>query len=290
MFSSLVLGLLLHTLLIPVAATVALPVMARLPLPTRFSRYLGGGAVALAVGYLAGYLGVYGRPALPPLQVLDGLPPLLLVALVLYGALSRFGAGVAVRRTLLGVFVIATSGLLLIPLFRYGLDEAAWVAVGAVAAGWLAAAWLHDRPDDGDPTFGVMLVLVATGNAAIAALTGSVMLGQLSAVLAAVMAAWCLWSAVMGQRPLNRTGRGVALTLLALLLMVGQLYGNTPLWATVMLFFLLALERAVAPLSACLVRNDTPLARVLFTAALSAAPLAVGLYFVVRGSLPPGEF
>lgn len=289
MFSTLVLGLLLHTLLIPAAVTMALLIVARL-LPAGLAPYPGGAAVAIAAGYLAGYLGVYGRPALPPLQALDWLPPLLLVALVLYGALSRFGAGVAVRRTLLGVFVIATSGLLLIPLYRYGLDEAAWVAVGAVAAGWLAAAWLHDRPDDGDPTFGVMLVLVATGNAVIAALTGSVMLGQLSGVLAAVMAAWCLWGGVMRQRPLNRTGRGVALTLLALLLMVGQLYGNTPLWATVMLFFLLALERAVAPLSACLVRNDTPLARVLFTAALSAAPLAVGLYFVVRNSLPPGEF
>ena len=92
------------------------------------------------------------------------------------------------------------------------------------------------------------------------------------------------------QRPLPGVGRGGALTVLAVLLLIGQCYGDTPLWATVVLFALLALHRAVAPLSVCLMRSDALFARLLFTVVLAVAPIATGVYFIVRASVHPGEF
>lgn len=284
-------NLLFDTVLVPVATTVLLLAAFRSRSAGPVVRCLGSGAFILAAGWLAGYLGVYGRPALPPLQALDWLPALLLLALVvLYGALARLGAGMAVRFSALAAFVIAAAALLSMPLFRYTPDAVTVVAAIAVPAGWLATALLHDRAGDDDASFGALVVLVAAGNAVIAALTGSVMLGQLSGVLAAVLAAWWLWGAMVQRRPLGPAGRGVALAVLALLLLIGQLYGNTPLWATLLLFALLALHRAVAPLSVRRAREGMPPVHALYTVILAALPLAAAIYFIARNSVQPGEF
>ena len=212
--STLGLGLLLHTVVIPAAAAALLLAATGLRFVGAAARYPGDGVV-IAAACLAGYVGVYGWPASPPLQALDWLPLLLLSGMVLYGALDRFGAGRVTRGVLMAVCVAGAAALLLVPLFSYDRKPATIAAAATVTGIWFLTALIHDQPGDGDPSFGVLFFFVAAGNAFIAALTGSVMLGQLSGVLAAVVATWCLWHGMVQRRPLTRAGRGVALTLLA---------------------------------------------------------------------------
>jgi len=281
--SSLVLDQLLSTVVIPAAAAALLLALGR----WRPLAWLGHGAVVLTAGFLAGYLGVYGRPALPPVQALDWLPAALLVALLLYGITGRAERGV--RRALLVLFVAGVVMVLAAPLVRYGLDRATSIAGACLVVGWWAAALVHDRRDD-DPAFGIVYVVIAVGAAVIAAVAGSVVLGQLGGVLAAVTAVWLLWSGVVSRRALTPTGRGAAITALVVLLFIGQIYGNTPLWATVLLLALLVLQPAIALLSARVIRRGAPLARLAFTAVLAAMPVAAGVYFLIHTHVQPGEF
>jgi len=288
-------GLLLDSVVVPALAAVVLFGASALfrPVPTR-RRRLEGAALVLAIAALAGFVAVVGWPAFPPRQALGWLPLLLLAAVLVYGVADRLTRHPWPRRLLLAIFPIVAVTVLILPLLRYGLDRASALGAGTVLLGWILLAQIHDRPaleaGGDDLAFGWIAFLVAAANGPMAALSGSVMLGQLSGVVATAIAVWGLWSVVLRHRPLARAGRGVVVMLLAVLLLIGQVYGATPLWATVLLVALLTLPPIVAPLVRLGGRADTPVEHSVVALLLAGVPLAIGLYFIVRSGLRPGEF
>lgn len=288
--SKFVLELLLITVAIPLASTAVLLALSGRGPGRAGSRAAGITATAIVIGWLSGYVAIYGWPAFPPQQAQDWLPLILIAAYILYGSLEFVAPTVTARRLVLASFIIAAAMVLMLPIFRYNAGVESILTGAAVVIGWIAVAWNHDSAGREDGVFGLLALLVTIGNAVIAASAGSVMLGQLSGALASVIGIWWLWHILLQRRPLSRTGRGMIIASVALLLLIGQCYGDTPLWATLLLLAVLGLEHPIAALAGRIVRHDLVFAHCAVVVALAGTPLAVSIYYIVRTHLQPGEF
>ncbi len=232
MISSFTWGLLTQTVLWPLTVTLlglvfALLLRRRIPQLT--------GAAALAAGFLAGYGLIYASFAFPPRQSLDWLPILALAAWPLSMLVRRPRFPAWLRMLIGATFVLLAGALLLAPL----LPQAGWMrAAGTllvIGALW-AGAWFYlDHIAPRGAAAGVVLLVIAAGNAAVAVLAGSVMLGQLGGAASAALGGWLLLNWPCPRIPLGHAGTAVMATALAGLMLVGRFYADTPVLPALLL-------------------------------------------------------
>jgi hypothetical protein len=161
--------------------------------------------LAVGIGLLASALLLIGLPTQPPFGATQKLV-LLLGAGVLCGAVLELRAfSITARRALvIGLFLVASLWLAWPQLQREALSwPFALVVMTCVGLlYWLARAQRRTADD------GVELILIASGIAGVAVLSGSLLMGQLAAALALATAGFLFWN-----WPRARVGVGPSLLL-----------------------------------------------------------------------------
>ena len=239
---------------------------------------------ASGFGYICGHLMATGWTGFPPVDTTNWLPYFALVATLL-GILHEAPTPPVWLR--LVAFVLFSAGamwLLLRPKlqsdwgFGQGLLWVVCLAAGVVALGVVCDRLCRHSPA---PIATPLFVLIPCGGAAIALmLSGSMLLGQLAAVLAAT----AFGSFVLGLRQVA-PGRGVApvfATLFSTLLVSGCFFAELPAPSALLL--------AIAPALALVRIGKLPVPwAVAVRAGLVTIPVIVALFTAYRAS-PPLEY
>jgi hypothetical protein len=248
----------------------------------------GGGpwwaASAVGLAYLAGHVAV-ARPAVPPADVTDRIPWLALAAtaLALFEAFRSPGLPArAVGRSLLAVL---TLWLVLGPVLAAGdLSREMAVTLAASAAvallAWADLEALAAWAAGADVARALLITAAGAGPALL--LSGSAVLGQLGAALAAALAA--AWLATRGRPPAGAVP--VAAALLTALVLEGHVYAALPGASALLL--------AAAPAGVWLtrlgpVRRLGPRAVAALGSAAVLVPVAVAVGLAVSSS-PSTEY
>lgn len=227
MITAYALGLLTQTVLLPLLVTVlGLALLRRLlQRQSQPPRFISG--IALTAGFLLGYGLIYTQFSFLAHQALDWLPILTIAALLLF-ALGDYNEFPHRWRTMAqATLVFLAAALLLAPLLRQTGWAQAAVTLLAVGTLWMGAWFYLDRIAQHSMVVGMVLLAIAAGNAVVTALTGSVMLGQLSGTLAAVLGGWLLLNWPRVRVPLGQAGTAVAVMVLGSLMLIGRFYADT---------------------------------------------------------------
>jgi len=215
-------------------------------LPADWRRQLAW-AAAVGGGYAAGHAKVANWPAFPPADVTHWLLFSALASIgfgALYGS-CRDGWSRVGQIGSLGVLLLATLGLILVPKFKYGWSTSQGVLwlTGLVLAS-VPMAWTVDRTlqDRGGRWSTLWVLMLWIGISLALALSGSMLLGQLAAVSGAVVFGLVVNAAISGTI-LRAIVPGLT-TLFTGLLVCGYFYAELP-WTSGMLL-------ALAPLLALL--------------------------------------
>jgi hypothetical protein len=250
----------------------------------------GRGATAVLVpcasglGYACGHLMATGWTGFPPVDTTNWLPYFALAAALL-GVIHETSSPPAwVRLLAFALFSAGAMALLLIPklqrewTFGQGLLWIGCLAVGTVALGVVCDGLCRYPPT---PVATPVFLLIPCAGAAVALmLSGSILLGQLAAVLAAAI----FGSVIPGLRHLT-IGEGIApvfATLLSALLVSGYFFAELPAPSALLL--------AVAPALALVRTGKLPvLWAVAVRAGLVAAVIVIALIAAFLAS-PPLEY
>jgi len=242
---------------------------------------------ASGLGYICGHLMATGWTGFPPVDTINWLPYFALVAMllgILHEALP-LSPRLWLRLLVFALFSAGVMCLLLKPrlqsdwTFSQGLVWVVCLAVGMVALGVVCDALCRQSP--AKPIATPLFLLIPSGGAVIAlVLSGSLLLGQLAAVLAAAV----FGSFILGLRQIA-LGKGVApvfATLFSTLIVSGYYFAELPASSALLL--------AVAPALA-LVRTGklTVLRAIVVRAALVAALVVIALITAFLAS-PPLEY
>lgn len=239
---------------------------------------------AWGFGYACGHFMATGWTGFPPVDTTNWLPFFALVAALL-GILHEASAAPSWLRLLaFAVFSAGAMWLLVRPrlqgegTFGQGLLWVGCLAVGMVVLGAVSDGLCQHSPA---PSATPLFLLIACGGAAIALmLSGSMLLGQLAAVLAATV----FGSFLLGLRQVA-LGKGVApvfATLLFGLVVSGYFFAELPALSALLL--------AVAPALALVRTGKLPvLWAVAVRAALVAAAVVIALITAFLAS-PPLEY
>jgi hypothetical protein len=187
------------------------------------------------------------------------------------GGVASFAA------TLLGALL-----LLLVPKFKYGWtlgQGALWLA--ALGSAGVCTAWAIDGAVRNKarrfPLLSFLVILAGTSVAL--AISGSMMLGQLAAVLSAVI------FGLSGASAFGAVGRPAIVPVLATLFIgliaCGYFYAELPMSSAVLL--------VIAPATSLLLRDEPSFRRELLRAVIAAFPVAAALVLAFRAS-PPAEY
>ena len=241
----------------------------------------GLAAVALGVAYIAGNFFITGRVSFPPRDTTNWLPYFALVAT----ALGAFCAILTIKgwaRVLIFAFVSGGAlRLLLKPKFQYTWSlSQGWIWVAGLAGAMVLLAVILDalarRPETAVemPAF---LLITCAGTFGALMLSGSMLLGQFAAVLAAALFGsllFTVWKVTLG--------RGIVPVfslLLSALLVSGYFFAELPVASAVMLGFSPVL--ALVP-----VGRPSKLLAFGMRAALVSVPVIVALVLAFRSSPP----
>lgn len=237
-------------------------------------------ALAIGAGVLTAYALIYGQFTFPPLQALDWLPLLLLAGLIVFAVDDIVGFAPWLRLGMQGISALLAGGLLLRPILSQLPLMGAVLTLAGVTVLWFGL-WVYlDRRALQDATSGVTLLTVAVGAAAVPAMTGSVLLGQLGGALAVVLAGWLLWNWPRPRWLLGHAGTAVTVLTLGSLLLVGRFYSETPLSISLLLLVALAANVPMALMKRYRPGLDAPLAVVL-TGLLALVPVALAIGFTL---------
>jgi hypothetical protein len=209
---------------------------ASLVLGLRWSRWRGA-TIGLGLGYIIGHVAL-AWPAFPPIDVTDRLPWLALAAMVvgllesLWPISNRLRW--ATRLSLLALTLLAILGPIARETVRTGAGVA-WLAVVGVSAfvSWVLLERLFNRLSKGGIEW--LLVLIAGSSAALLLVSGSLVLGQLGLVLAAVLGALALISWRAARPMLDRGALLVVLSVLTALVLDGHVYAFVPVSSALLL-------------------------------------------------------
>jgi hypothetical protein len=241
----------------------------------------GLAAVALGVAYIAGNFFITGRVSFPPRDTTNWLPYFALVAAVL-GAFCAILTIKGWARVLIFAFVSgAALRLLLKPKFQYTWSlSQGWIWVAGLAGAMVLLAVTLDalarRPETAVEMPGFLLITCA-GTFGALMLSGSILLGQFAAVLAAALFGSLLFT--VRKVTLGRGIVPVFSLLLSALLVSGYFFAELPVASAVMLGFSPVL--ALVP-----VGRPTKLLAFGMRAALVLIPVIVALVLTFRSSPP----
>lgn len=240
------------------------------------------GALALAGAFLFALRTLNGAFVWPPAQALDWLPMLLAAGLALFAVDDYHDFPARLRVGLQGLFALVAAGLLLLPLLEQ--DAGALAALPLIGGVWLAV-WFHvdgRTPRALGPA--TALFVVAVGNAAVAVLTGSVLLGQLSGALAAALGA-CLLAGLIRREPLlGHAGVATGVIALGILLLAERYYAELPLSVLALLLSAFALS---AVFSIRHRRGPWRLRDGLWAGMLAGVPVLLAAWLAYRFFMPP---
>ncbi len=284
----------LTTMLLQTVAWPILAVLAGISIGQFLRRYLAQqylpmvSALAIGAGFLTAYALIYGQFVFPPLQALDWLPLLLLAMLIVFAVDDAVGFAPWLRLGMQGMSALLAGGLLLRPILSQLPLTDAVLTLAGVTVLWFGL-WVYlDRRALQDATSGVTLLTVAVGAAAVFAMTGSILLGQLGGALAAVLGGWLLWNWPSPRWLLGHAGTAVTVMTLGCLLLVGRFYSETPLSINLLLLVALA---ANVPVALIMKRYrpglDGALAAVL-TGLVALVPIALAIVFTLLVYMPQG--
>lgn len=255
--------------------------------------WLGRGATAVVVpcaaglGYICGHLMATGWPGFPPVDTTNWLPCFALVAALLGVVHQRSSLPAWARLLVFALFSAGAMSLLLMPkLQREWTFGQALLWVGCLAIGMVALGVVCDRlcrysPSPIPTPVFLLILLISCGGTAVALmLSGSLLLGQLAAILAAAT----FGSVILGLRHLT-LGKGVApvvATLLFALLVSGYFFAELPAQSALLL--------AVAPALALARTGKLPvLPAMAVRTGLVAAAVVIALIIAYLAS-PPLEY
>jgi hypothetical protein len=232
-------------------------------------------AWAVAAGFLAGYFVVYTQFFFPPLQALDWLAvmlPVLLFIAIFRGVLPRQSI-----RAMPAVLVFAALIALLWPLLKRGHGQFFFEAVTAGIVWWGVWRYLDREPHD-ETAVALAIIIIAVGNAIIAAETGSILTGQLCGVLAASMTGWMLWRVWLPYPTSAPCVIAVAMLTLGGLMVVGRFYADIAAPPT-----LLSLAGlVVVPLFRVLSRRRKRYAALLLASFVALIPVAFSIFLALK--------
>jgi hypothetical protein len=239
------------------------------------------GPLAIGVAYFSGHLVITGWVPFPPADTTNWLPYFALAAAVLGASCGVLPSKAWVRVLLFALVSAGALRLLLKPKFQYGwsLGEGwLWVACLVCALGLLAV--ILDALTRRTPTAVEMpafLLIVSAGAFGGLMLSGSMLLGQFAAVLAAAV----FGSLVFTIRRVN-LGRGIVpvfSVLVGALLVSGYFFAELPANSAALIAFAPAL--ALIP-----IRMPSKLVAFGIRAALVSVPVIVALVLAFRASPP----
>jgi hypothetical protein len=237
--------------------------------------------LAVGAGYATGHWKSGGWPKFPPADATHWLIYSALGSVVLgvgYGV-GRGRWGIGGRVVSFGVLLIGTLALILMPKFKnewtFG-QGAAWVTALTLAAALMG--WSLDTTIRVQRTrLALLWLLVAAAGASLAlALSGSMLLGQLAAVLAAVVCG-VIGASVAGACAERAIVPGVA-TLFVGLITCGYFYAELP-WSSTLLL-------AISPGLAMIVRGVGTVRTDLLRAVIVAVTVGAAVMLALRASPP----
>lgn len=243
------------------------------------------GALGVAIGFLAGYVGLLKQvPPLPPHDASAALFHVVAAA----GLLAWFDAGgpVAVRLAVRALVSVGAPALYLKNLVRNWEGAELLQQLGPIALVtfvlWTGMdALARRRPGAAVP---LSLWLGATGLSAGLLWTGAAVNAQLAGTLAAVLGAATVAGWMRSSASLAGGAAGVAAVALTTLAAGGVHLSELPAWS--------ALAFALAPLLAWLVPESEqhPARAVVLRLALVAVPVAAGLWLAWENRPPPDPY
>ncbi len=188
-----------------------------------------------ALIWLAAYAWIIQWPAFPPREAVDWLW-LLLVASVVAGYITHRRARWLFRTTIFLTAIVAIAW----PVLHYqpSVALAGELVIMVVTGSVLFCRAEHISPSAPVPALALALAIQATGLAIASALSGSLLVGQLSAALAAVTGA-CAILEILGRphkTPFRIQQRLAFLPLYLGLLTIARLYAELPPATTALLF------------------------------------------------------
>lgn len=201
--------------------------------------------LAIGAGFLIAYGLIYRGFSFPPAQVLDWLPLLVVAVWIAFAVGSNRAPW---RLWLQGLLALAASGLLLAPILnQVGFVRGMMILLPAFAL-WFATWAYTGRNAWQEVSGGTPLLVAAVGHAVVAALGGSVLLGQLSGALAVCLGTWLILTRLPACRLAGRFGRGMAVLILGSLMLIGRYYAETPVAAVLLLVVTLGADAPVLAL------------------------------------------
>jgi len=241
--------------------------------------------LTIALGYWAGYYGIQGWPQFPPAESTQWFP-WIVVAMAVVCVVHKSERQNTWWSWLLALLILpVTSYLLLLPAFEYswGLaDGSGWLMV-LVAASLLFWAGLTFKPARANPSaVAVVFLIVTGGTAVIIGVSGSVILSQLTAVLASTLGAGLIITLWRGKPVLESSG------LLHLVLLSGLIVSG---WYFVDVSGYSALVLIATPWLALRISSMVPKAwpewvHLLAVIALSLVAVSMASYVAVISSPP----
>jgi hypothetical protein len=235
----------------------------------------------VAIGYACGHLFVAGWVSIPPTDTTNWLP-IFAIAAAAVGSTLPLLPHKPVRMMVIGLIAVGALRLLLQPQFRYTWPRGVgwmWVIGFSIAVVLLVRSVdaLSRRSSTRIET-PLLLFIVCAGTSGALSLSGSLLLGQLAAVLGAALAGML----VLGWRgPATRESPALVFSLLLIALIVsGLFFAELPTTSVLLLGTSPALAFVPTPASG-------PLRVVLARISLISAPVALAVFLAYRASPSP---
>jgi hypothetical protein len=269
------------------AAGVAGALLFVLPHWGRIARR-SAGAIAVGAGYIAGHVLTAGWAPFPPRSATHWLSWFAVIGVITAVVDAFVRPKGMVRLVIWTIICVIVCRLILQPKFSYAWSAlTGWLWVFVIALSVVALTCCVDlverRPVGPATLFSIMTVLDA-GTCLALMLSGSLLLGRLACILAAIAAA-CFLLTIVRPAPFQSSGAAVPFSLISAGLWVsGLFYSELPVASAVFL--------GIAPVLALFPRREKSLPRWLGLACRAgfvALAAAVAVLFAFRAS-PPLEY
>ncbi len=246
------------------------------------------GAIAIGAGSIAGHVLSAGWSPFPPRSATHWLFWFAIIGVIAAAADALVRPKGPIRLIAWTIICTIACRLILQPKFSYAWSAAeGWLRVFAIALGAVVLTCcldLIERKPFGPATLFSVTTVLGAGTCLALVLSGSLLLGQLACVLAAI-AATCLLLIVAVTAPFHPSGAAAPLSLIcAGLWLSGFFYAELPPASALLL--------ALAPASVLLPlgkENYSPWRGLAFRTALVAVPVAIAVALAFQTS-PPIEY